>query len=318
MAQGGMSLGGAGSGATAGSGEGGTAPSGGAGGNPSTWAGAGGNEGGAGGAGGAAVDPVLARGKYLVVSVAQCGSCHNDSTKPTDFLGGNPNYKSGGVVIAAGNLTPDSTGLGDWTDAEIKRAIRDGVDPLDRQLAPAMPYWLFHNLSDADTDAIVAYLRSVPPIVNVVGDSNSSAAAVPFLPASSFPDTSLASGDAAYDSARRGKYLLTSGARCVSCHSVSTGGVPQPGFAGRPPSMVGNVFPPNLTPDATGTAGWTADDIAHVLLTSTAKDTGAPICSMPRYNGLTEEDALAIGNYLTTIPAVENAAANLAALPACP
>lgn len=280
--------------------------------------GVGGAEAGAAGAGGQAVDPVLARGQYLVVAVAQCGSCHTDSTKPSAFLGGNPNYKSGGVAIGAGNLTPDSTGLGDWSDAEIKRAIRDGLDPQDRRLAPAMPYWLFHNLSDADVNAMVAYLRSIPPVVNIVGDSNADATPVAVLSPSAFPNTSLAPEDDAYASAQRGKYLLTSSTRCVSCHSVSSGGVPQPNFTGRPPSMTGNVYPPNLTPDATGIAGWTAADVANVLLTSTAKDSGVPICSMPKYAGLTPEDALAIGNYLTTIPAVENLNTTLSGLPACP
>ncbi|MFZ5896972.1 MAG: c-type cytochrome [Myxococcota bacterium] len=267
---------------------------------------------------GHALNPVVERGRYLVVAVAQCGACHTDNTKPNDFLGGNPNFKSGGVTLAAHNLTPDATGIGSWSDHDIKRAIRDGIDDQGRQLAPAMPYWLFHNLSDPDLSAIVAYLRSIPAVVNVVGDSNAAAAPVAVLSASAFPNTSLSSGDDNYESARRGRYLLSSAARCVSCHSVSSGGVPAPAFSGRPPSTSGNVYPPNITPDATGIAGWSAADVASVLLTSLAKGTTTPICSMPRYAALTPEDALAIGNYLTTIPAVVNASADRTKLPACP
>ncbi|HET9932143.1 MAG TPA: cytochrome c, partial [Polyangiaceae bacterium] len=139
--------------------------------------GSGGNAAGAGGEGGVALDPVAQRGQYLVVTVAQCSSCHTDPTKATMFLGGNPNFTSG-VKIPAPNLTPDVTGLGDWTDEEIKRAIRDGIDDEGRQLAPAMPYWLYHNLTDADADAIVAYLRTIPKISNAVGTTNPAATAV--------------------------------------------------------------------------------------------------------------------------------------------
>lgn len=274
-----------------------------------------GGQGGEGGEGGAAVDPLVQRGEYLVVTVAQCGGCHT-ANNSTQFLGGNPNYRVGATAVPAPNLTSDPTGLGDWTDAEIKRALREGIDDEGRQLSAGMPYWLYHNLTDADADAIVAYLRSVPKVQNIVGDSNAAATAVTPLSPSAFPSTSLTSG-AEFESAQRGKYLLTSAARCVSCHSVLTNGVPAPAFSGRGATSSGLVYPANLTPDATGIGGWSANDVATVLLTYTAKGTTTPLCNMPRYTGLTPEDALAIGHYLTTIPAVENVAASLPDLPAC-
>lgn len=275
-----------------------------------------GGAGGQGGEGGAPVDPIVQRGQYLVVTVAQCGGCHT-AANSTQLLGGNPNFRFNSVLVPAPNLTSDATGLGDWTDVEIKRALRDGIDDQGRQLSPGMPYWLYHNLTDADADAIVAYLRSVPKVQNIVGDSNAAATPVaPLLP-SAFPATSLTTGPQ-FESAQQGKYLLTSAARCVSCHSVATAGIPAPAFSGRAASTAGGVYPANLTPDATGIAGWTANDVATVLLTHTAKGTTTSLCAMPRYTGLTPADALGIGNYLTTIPAVENTSASLPALPACP
>lgn len=277
----------------------------------------GGPEGGAGGEGRAA-DPLVQRGQYLVLTVAQCQSCHTDTQKGTGVLAGNPSFRVNGALIPTPNLTPDATGLRDWSDEQIKRAFRDGIDDEDRQLSAAMPYWLYHNLTDADADAIVAYLRSIAPIANEVPPTMVVSTAVTPLAPSAFPSTSLTSGPE-FESAQHGKYLLTSAARCVGCHSVSTNGVPAPAFSGRPPNTAGLIYPANLTPDATGTAGWTANDLATVLLTHTAKGKDAALCgSMPRYTGLTQADALAIGYYLTTIPPVENTAASLPGLPDCP
>src|SRR5216110_697497 len=67
------------------------------------------------------------------------------------------------------NLTPDpETGLGAWTDGEILRAIREGVSRDGRALFPMMPYTEFRALSDEDTRAIVAYLRTMPAVKNAV------------------------------------------------------------------------------------------------------------------------------------------------------
>jgi mono/diheme cytochrome c family protein len=307
---GGTSDGGAGTGGGAGAGSGGEGG----------LAGGAAGAGGAGGEAGAAVFSELQveRGRYLVVAVAQCGGCHTDSSRPTDLLGGNAKFRFNSVTIGAGNLTNDGTGLGGWTNAEIKRAFRNGVDRYGRQLVQAMPYWLYHNLTDADADAIVAYLRSLPKVVNPVGAVNAGGVPVPFLSPSDFPDTSL-EASAERDAALQGKYLLTSAARCVACHSpLAEDRIPARGFAGRAPTTPGGVYPPNLTPDATGIAGWSASDVAGVLLNSLAKGTTKPICNMPRYAGLSSDDALAIGQYLTTIPAVENVGAALSQLPACP
>jgi mono/diheme cytochrome c family protein len=97
----------------------------------------------------------------LVTAVAQCGGCHTDRNHQENVLAGNPNFMFGGAPLPAPNLTPDATGLGAWSDEQIVNAIRNGIDDEGRHLSAAMPYWLFHNLSDADVAAIVAYLRSI-------------------------------------------------------------------------------------------------------------------------------------------------------------
>src|SRR5215212_8645167 len=121
----------------------------------------------------------LARGKYLAENVTNCVDCHSDHTpayafpiKPgTEGQGGFVFDKNIGFpgVVAAQNITPDpETGLGKWTDGEILRAIREGVDRNGDALFPIMPYVHFRMLSDEDAKSIVAYIRTLQPIRNQV------------------------------------------------------------------------------------------------------------------------------------------------------
>ena len=70
------------------------------------------------------------------------------------------------------NLTSDKeTGLGNWTDAQIVLAIREGVRPDGSIVGVPMPTELYRHLSDRDVNAIVAYLRSLPPIEHKVPEN---------------------------------------------------------------------------------------------------------------------------------------------------
>ncbi len=116
----------------------------------------------------------IARGKYLV-TLGGCNDCHT----PGVFLG-KPDLKrflagsDVGFELPLGtfygrNLTPDKeTGLGNWTTEEIIIAITKGVRPDGRELASIMPWSSFAALTKEDADAIVAYLKSLPPIQNKV------------------------------------------------------------------------------------------------------------------------------------------------------
>jgi mono/diheme cytochrome c family protein len=69
------------------------------------------------------------------------------------------------------NLTSDrETGLGNWSEAEIVAAVRTGVRPDGRELAPAMPWRAYAALNDADAQALASYLKSLKPIANKVPD----------------------------------------------------------------------------------------------------------------------------------------------------
>ncbi len=75
-----------------------------------------------------------------------------------------------GTTYAA-NLTPDETGIGNWTEEQFSKAVKEGKwRGLDgtRQLLPPMPWQTFANLSDDDIKAIYAYLRTLKPVKNAV------------------------------------------------------------------------------------------------------------------------------------------------------
>jgi hypothetical protein len=120
-------------------------------------------------------DPVK-RGAYLV-TIGHCMDCHSPMEK------GAPDFNrlgAGGRVFnetlvqgfpkdwpgaRAANITSHPTaGLGRWSDAEIKRAITQGISRDGRKLQPPMAFAWYARMTEADLNAIVAYLRSVPPV----------------------------------------------------------------------------------------------------------------------------------------------------------
>lgn len=118
----------------------------------------------------------LERGRYLVTAISICGDCHtpvlpNGAPDATKFL-------AGGIVEdqVAPNLTPDKvTGIGRWTDAEIVGVLRYALEPegtivsglMMEQDTGTRGSGGYSRLTDADDQAIVAFLRSIPPVSNV-------------------------------------------------------------------------------------------------------------------------------------------------------
>jgi hypothetical protein len=111
---------------------------------------------------------ITARGGALATSLG-CHGCHDSSA---GVMAGNNDgiqrpVASGNTTIYPANITPDKdTGIADWTDADIARAIRTGVDDQCMTLCSVMPH--FSSISDDDMAALIAYLRALPPINNDV------------------------------------------------------------------------------------------------------------------------------------------------------
>ena len=291
-----------------------------------------------------------ARGEYLVRHVAGCNECHTPRLRSGAFdesklLSGvealadlEPGDDARGLINSR-NLTSDrKTGLGKWSDEQIKRAFQEGIDADQKVLHWMMPYWIFANMRDADADAIIAYLRSLPAVAHEVAPNQSNALDTADLYATyllprAIPASTLDVAHPGYESAQRGRYLAGGVAPCLLCHSPpdpADPGVPidfSRAFSGRRAMLPvklgtpldelgeGEVVPSiesfNLTPHENGTGRWSAQDMANVLRLGVAP-TGLPVCDpMPSYyggsfRGMSEQDALDLGQYFTTVPAQDS------------
>ena len=121
----------------------------------------------------AAADAQIERGEYLA-RIMDCTGCHTPGALAgePDFdrylAGSDIGFQIPGLgVFYPPNLTQDSaTGLGGWSDAEIIDAVRSGVRPDGRELAPIMPWPSYAALSDEDAKALAAFLKSLPAIAH--------------------------------------------------------------------------------------------------------------------------------------------------------
>jgi mono/diheme cytochrome c family protein len=114
----------------------------------------------------------VAYGGYLAGPVGHCVLCHTppgsggpDMSRA--YQGGRelPDFGNPGAETVSRNITAGSEhGIGDWSDAQIKRAITAGIRADGTRLARTMPFDWYAKMKPADLDAIVAYLRSLPPV----------------------------------------------------------------------------------------------------------------------------------------------------------
>lgn len=117
----------------------------------------------------------LKRGAYLAM-IMDCGGCHTEGAlagKPEPSLalaGSSIGFEIPGLgFFYPPNLTPDrDTGLGAWSEAEIVKAVRTGIRPDGRELAPIMAWRSYAALTDADARALARYLKSLKPVRHAV------------------------------------------------------------------------------------------------------------------------------------------------------
>lgn len=244
----------------------------------------------------------LARGEYLVENVVACSGCHSEK------LGGGLIGKSEEVALGPlrmtlvyPNLTPDEeTGLGAWTDAEIARAIREGLDREGRELY-IMPSQHLRVLSDADVSAVVGYLRSLEPVRHALPPLSANALAKPALAmhllvpgAVGEPITEAQvapePGTVAY-----GEYLVRLGL-CRDCHgqTLQGGKIPAPDA----------LYAPNLT--STGNpGGWTEEQFVKTLrfgVTPEGRQLDPEQMHWPLYGQMSDDDLGMILQYLQSLP----------------
>jgi mono/diheme cytochrome c family protein len=267
---------------------------------------------------------LVTQGEYLATA-GNCITCH---TKPSGapFAGGVPFHTQFGTIYST-NITPDpATGIGSWTKAQFRRAMREGVSASGDHLYPAFPYTAFTKLTETDVDAIFAYLKTVPATNAIAPDNDLSFPfkqrwlmsvwkALYFDPARFTPNTKKAA------EWNRGAYLVEGLGHCGACHSprnflgaertewALTGGTyldKVPGGQIRPWSAV------NLTPAPSGLKTWSVEDTAAYLQTglnahaSTFGPMNEVIARSTRH--LSDADARAIAVYLVELPPKEQPA----------
>lgn len=227
-------------------------------------------------------DP-LARGRYLVESIAGCGNCHTPKGPQGDLpgltLAGGQVFDEAPFRAVASNITPDpETGIGRWTDAQIARAIREGIRPDGRIIGPPMPIELYRGISDNDLAAMVAYLRSVPPVRNAVPASEYR---MPLPPAYG-PPVAHVPDPPANDPVARGAYLAGPVGHCIECHTpMGEGGRrdwSRTGAGGQPfNGPWGTSVARNITPDRDhGIGAWTDAQIIRAVTEGVSAD-GRPL-----------------------------------------
>ena len=265
------------------------------------------------------VESPTERGAYLVETIMACGNCHtprDGDGKPIagKALSGGTTFNTPAFVATAPNITPDrETGIGSWSDAEIKRALVEGSRPdhgrlAGVQLAAIMPANFYKALLPDDLDAIIAYLRSVTPVRNEVPDPvyKVPVRRDPYPDANAgFSKTDLA------DPVRRGAYLVTIG-HCMECHSAWSRGVSDfkaglgagdRTFPARDSSP--EITVPNITSHPTaGIGAWTDAEIVRAITHAVARD-GRPLkppMAYGYYASLKDADLADIIAYLRTVP----------------
>jgi len=274
-----------------------------------------------------AQEPPLARGRYLVTTVMACGNCHTPKDADGHPIAGRE-LAGGGIAIdippfaaVAPNITPDrETGIGSWSDAEIARAITHGERPARGPLAGkplvVMASNFFKALLPRDLDAIVAYLRSLPPVRNTV--------AAPTYRAPAAAPEAFALADQGFreqdlrDPVRRGAYLATI-AHCLECHtaiddkgalqfatSLGAGGRPfMPSFIRGLPASWKGVVSRNVTSHREqGLGAWSDAEIRRAIAQGVGRDGRKLEAPMPYawYAGIRADDLDAIVAYLRTLP----------------
>ncbi len=269
----------------------------------------------------------LARGEYIVLHVADCLGCHSDFHADrfsvpvkagTEGQGGFAFDKKLGVpgLVQAQNITSDpETGLGTWTDGEIARAIREGVNRKGEALFPMMPYEFFHEMSDDDVRAVVVYLRTLEPIRNVVAKRQLDFPVNLLIKFAPKPVEGPVVAPDPKDTIAYGGYLVTiSGCReCHTPHDDKGRRIPGTDFSGgwEMPGPWGRVVTANITPDPGNYMGQATRDefIGRIKSFEGLGGENAPLAApgkntlMPwvRYAGMTESDLGAIYDYLKTV-----------------
>ena len=264
---------------------------------------------------------LVAKGQYIFALAGGC-ACHTEP-KGTLNAGGRAFPIPLGTVYST-NITSDKeTGLGSWTDQQIRDALAGGIRRDGSRLIPVMPYEAYSGMAEEDMRALIAYLRTLKPVRKVTPEFKSraplarSVGVALYLKA--FGQFATPPPQAPKSGVERGRYLVEHVSLCGDCHTPRNSfGVPNrslylAGFNEK--DSLFNQGTPNITPDRdTGIGDWQRDDIVELLKSGTKADGDVVEGLMYEvvqgtvygYKDMTREDALAIADYLKTVQPIKN------------
>lgn len=272
----------------------------------------------------------VARGEFLFKTSLGCWECHGGSDAN--------NAPSGGMkfdlttlspslgVFYAPNITPDvETGIGSWTDGEIVRAIREGIRKDGRVLFPIMPVDPLNGLSDKDVLALVAYLRSLPPVKNHVPEREPTLFTKTLMtfgiigPMKQLTEPVIAPERAV--TPEYGRYVTKHVSLCADCHTprnLMSGDFYYDSLLagssfrfGEDEPVPVTSFARNITPDtATGIGSWTEEEFLRLMTTGVGPEGKVRTRHMPyAYYGLWDSLELrAVYTFIRSIPPVRRTA----------
>ncbi|KTD30616.1 c-type cytochrome [Legionella maceachernii] len=256
---------------------------------------------------------LIKRGEYLA-RMGDCIACHTDvKAKTPAFAGGLPINTPFGTFYSP-NITPDKeTGIGNWSEKDFIRAMKQGRDPQGRNYFPVFPYIYFSKITDEDARALYAYFMSIPPV-----KQKNKSLPFPFnVPGARFglwgwnllfffPEDNPIK----YDPTRsaewnRGRYIVDSLGHCSMCHTpLNVFGAPKNRFY-LTGAFVDGYWAPNITKYGLATA--THAEVSNVFskgeLINRAGTVAGPMAEVVHNSltHLTEEDRLAMATYLKTV-----------------
>ena len=214
--------------------------------------------------------------------------------------------KNPSFTAIAPNITPASR-IADWSDADLARAIREGLRPDGSLIGPPMPFTMYRGLGDEDLASIVMYLRSIPA---VEGDPGKSEYAIPLPPAYGPPVASV-TPPARGVSAEYGAYLAGPISHCMECHTPMGPQGPMVdkrlgagGFEFHGPWGV--AVAANLTNGPDGLVDYSDGELKAMITQAKRPDGTAMLPPMPYpyLAKMTPEDLDAIVLYLRKLPAL--------------
>jgi len=262
----------------------------------------------------------LERGRYIATALSGCIYCHSPHqwTAPghpiiAGMEGAGEELPYGGLPgrIVAPNLTADSaTGVGNWSDDQLARAIREGVGHDGRALFPIMPYPHYRAMSDEDLASVIVYVRSLPAVRHELPPTEIIFPVKYLIRGVPEPVTSPVAGENTSNPVQRGASLVNL-AGCIDCHTPQINGQNLPGldFAGGQafPGPWPTVASANITPDTSGISYYDEALFLEVIHTGSVRARKlSDVMPFSVYGNLSDADLKAIFAYLRTVKAVKH------------